>query len=167
MKKCALSVVLACVLISTNAQNNYKVHSMYLFSFTRHIIWPDAYNQGDFDIVVLGESPIIQELQDLSSKKKVGDRSIKVTKINAVSEIKKCHILFVPAAQSAQLAAVIAKTGTQSVLVVTEEPGLGLKGSAINFVMKDGKLVFELNQAAAAKHNLKVSNMLTTLAILI
>jgi hypothetical protein len=76
-------------------------------------------------------------------------------------------MLFIPAAQSAQFAAVTGKTANQSILVITEEPGLGAKGSDINFITKDGKLAFELNQGAASKHNLKISNALMGMAILI
>ena len=53
------------------------------------------------------------------------------------------------------------------ILVVTEENGLGAKGSNINFIMREGKLAFELNQATLNKQNLKVSNELSRLAILI
>jgi len=73
----------------------------------------------------------------------------------------------VPVEKSGQIDDVIAKINTQSILVVTEEKGLALKGSDINFIVKDGKLAFELNQASVNKQKLKVSNELTRLAILI
>jgi hypothetical protein len=44
---------------------------------------------------------------------------------------------------------------------------MGAKGSNINFIVKDGKLAFELNQAAITKQNFKVSNELSRLAIMI
>lgn len=167
MKKTVL-IILTFVLasIAVHAQN-YKLHPLYVFSFTRYVQWPEAYNQGDFEIVVLGDSPIIEELNKMAQVKKVGDRQIKVTKVNSVSEIKKCNIIFVPNTRSTQVGEVVAKVGTQPMLVITEEPGLTAKGSDINFVTKDGKLAFELNQAAISKQNLKVSNELTRLAILI
>ena len=143
----------------------YKLHPLYIFSFTRYIQWPDAYNQGDFEIEVLGDSPILEELNKMAQVKKVGDRHIKVTKINGISDIKKCNMLFVPSSKSGQLGEVLAKVGSQSILVITEDTGLAAKGSQINFVTKDGKLAFELNQAATIKQNLKVSNELTRLAI--
>ena len=40
-------------------------------------------------------------------------------------------------------------------------------GSDINFIERDGRLGFELNQAAINKRKLKVSTELTRLAILI
>lgn len=109
----------------------------------------------------------MSELKELSETRKVGDRPIVVTTVNSVEEIRKCHILFIPAERSADLEKVIAKVGDGPVLIVTEETGAGARGSHINFIRKEGKLVFELNQAAAAKQNLKVSSLLTSLAILI
>lgn len=167
MRKSA-PLILLCLMATISIQaQSYKLHSVYVYGFTRHVIWPDEYNQGDFEILVLGDSPITDELRQVAQAKKVGDRSIKITRINSVAEIRKCNILFIPAAHSAQLADVMGKVGIQPVLVITEEPGLGTKGSHINFIMKDGKLAFELNQAAASKHNLKISNTLTSMAILI
>lgn len=103
----------------------------------------------------------------MAQAKKVGERNIKVTRISSPAEIRKCNILFVPATQSAQISEVLSKVTSQSILVVTEEPGLGAKGSNVNFITKDGKLAFELNQDAATRQGLKVSNELSRLAILI
>jgi hypothetical protein len=162
------SLILFCLMLSIGSQaQSYKLHSVYVYGFTRYVIWPEEYNQGDFEILVLGDSPLIDELKLLAQAKKVGERSIKITRISSVAEIRKCNILFIPAPQSAQLTDVLTKVGVQPVLVITEEPGLGAKGSHINFIMKDGKLAFELNQSAASKHNLKILNTLTSMAILI
>jgi hypothetical protein len=166
MKRCALIVLFALMWSFGQAQNQ-KLYSLYIYSFTRYVIWPDAYNTGDFEIFVLGETPVLEELKALAQAKKVGDRTIKVTKISSPAEIKKCNILFIPASQSAHFTDALGKTGTQPTLLITEEAGLGAKGSDINFITKDGKLAFELNQAAASKRNLKVSNTLTSMAILI
>jgi hypothetical protein len=51
--------------------------------------------------------------------------------------------------------------------VISETEGSGTKGSHINFIVKDGKLAFELNQMSINKQGLKVSIELTRLAILI
>lgn len=167
MKRYLLVVVFSTFHFISGFAQNYKMHTVFIFSFTRYIQWPDTYNSGDFEIMVLGDSPIVDELKAMAAAKKVGERNIKVTRINAVSEIRKCNILFVPAAKSADIADVMGKVTTQSILVVTEEPGLGAKGSNVNFITKDGKLAFELNQNAASRQGLKISNELSRLAILI
>jgi hypothetical protein len=166
MKRLLFGVVFLMSGIAGWAQS-YKMHSVFIFSFTRYVQWPETYNGGDFEILVLGDSPIVEELKSMAQVKKVGDRTIKITKINSPAEIRKCNILFVPSGKSSQITEVLGKVTTQSILVVTEEPGLGAKGSNVNFITKDGKLAFELNQGAATKQGLKVSNELSRLAILI
>lgn len=167
MKRYLFLVIFSAFVINSGLAQNYKMHTVFIFSFTRYIQWPDTYNGGDFEIMVLGDSPILEELKSMAQAKKVGNRNIKITKINSTSEIRKCNILFIPSAQSPEISEVLTKVTTQSILVVTEEPGLGAKGSNVNFILKDGKLAFELNQGAATKQNLKVSNELSRLAILI
>jgi hypothetical protein len=151
---------------STAFSQDYKLHPVYIYSFTKYIVWPDAYKEGDFEILVLGDSPILKELNAMAGAKKTPDnRKIVVTKINSPSEIKKCNVLFVPASKSKALTEVLSKVGSQSILVITEEEGLGAKGANINFVIRDGKLFFELNQSSINKQNLKASTELSRLAI--
>lgn len=152
---------------SNLAAQNYQTYTLYMHGFAKFVLWPEDDKKTDFEIVVLGESPLTVELQKMAEKKKVGDRAIKVTKINSIAEFSKGHMLFVPSTLSSQLGEVLSKVGGKSTMVITEQPGLGAKGSDVNFVMKDGKLAFELNQAALTKHKLKASTELTRLAILI
>lgn len=159
--------LLALIIMASAAfSQDYKLHPVYIFSFTKYIIWPDAYKEGDFEIVVLGDSPIVKELNAMASAKKTPDnRKIVVTKIESPTDIKKCNVLFVPAGRSKVLGDVLSKVGSQSILVITEEEGLGAKGSNINFVIREGKLFFELNQSSMTKQNLKASTELSRLAI--
>jgi len=117
--------------------------------------------------MVLGDSPIIDELKAMAQAKKVGDRAIKITKISSPAEIKKCNMLFVSTSKTALIPEVMEKINTQSILVISEEAGAAQKGSDINFIVKDGKLAFELNQASVTRQGLRVSNELARLAILI
>ncbi len=167
MKKAFLLVSVFSMLTCIGYAQNYKLRTVVVYSFTRYILWPDTHNTGDFEIKVLGDSPFVDELKLMAQSKKVGDRPIKVSRINNVSETGKCHIIIVPAAKSSELSAVLQALEGQPVLVVTEEQGMGAKGSDINFVDRDGKLAFELNQTSINKRKLKVSTELTRLAILI
>ncbi|MCZ8353579.1 MAG: YfiR family protein [Cyclobacteriaceae bacterium] len=167
MKRTPLILVMLLTSVLASGQD-YKLHPVYIYSFTKYVIWPDANKSGDFEISVWGESPIIKELNTMASLKKTHDnRVIKIKKVESINDIGKSHVLFIPAAKSKNLGEVLAKVGNQSILIITEETGLAQKGSNINFVVKDGKLAFEMNQASMAKQNLKASNELTRLAIII
>ena len=110
---------------------------------------------------------MVAELQSLAEKKKVDGRAIKLVKANSVAEIKKCNILFLPDTQSHLLASALSHVTDWPTLVVTQQEGLGKKGSCINFITKEGNLAFEMNMAAIAKHQLKVFAELTRRAIVI
>lgn len=166
MKKALFLAILLLCSVLAQAQN-YKQYTIFIYSFTRYIQWPDAYNQGDFEILVLGDTPLFDELKTMAQQKKIGDRTIKVTKIASTSEIKKCHMLFIPADRPEKLGDILHKIDTQSVLVITEQAGLGAQGSCVNFITKEGKLAFELNQSALTKQNLKASIELIRLATMI
>lgn len=168
MRTLLLSLCLVMFTLSAQAQaQTYKLHPVFIFSFTRYIQWPEGYNAGDFEIKVLGESPIVAELENMAKVKKAGDRTIKVTKIKSTGEIGNCNILFVPNTQSGSMAELVQKLGAKPTLIITEEPGMATKGGDINFITKEGKLAFELNQASVNKKGLKVSTELTRLAVLI
>lgn len=167
MKIVRLLMLIFSFVATTGFSQNYKLKAVVLYSFTKYVMWPDAASPGDFEIKVLGESSFEAELLDMARTKKVGNRTIKVTRVDNINHIGHCHILVVPAGQAARLDALLAQLDGQPVLVVTEEPGLGVRGSDINFVDRDGRLAFELNQTAINNRKLKVSTELTRLAILI
>ena len=167
MRKLALLFLISLIAYSGGSAQSYQTHSLFIYSFTKFVLWPEADRQGNFEITVLGDSPIIAELKSMAEKKRAGGRVITVNTINDISEFKKCHILFVSQAWSARFPDVLSKVGEEPVLIVTEQPGLGTKGSGVNFITRDGKLAFELNQAALGKHKLKASAELARLAILI
>jgi hypothetical protein len=152
--------------IPAKAQDT-KLQGIFVYSFARYVQWPEAYSQGDFIISIVGDSPMVAELQSLADKKKVDGRTIKLVKANSVSEVKRCHILFLPDSQSYQLASALNHVNEWATLVVTQQEGLAKKGSCINFVIRDGNLAFEMNMAAINKKQLKVFAELTKRAIVI
>ncbi|MBS1555632.1 MAG: YfiR family protein [Bacteroidetes bacterium] len=160
-------LLVVCLLCTSGYGQHYETKKIYVYSFAKMVQWPDDYRQGDFEIAVLGETPFFEQLTDMASKKKLGERSIKVVKVGSLAEFKKSHILVLPANQSGALADALKKVGANPTLIVTEQDGFGAKGSDINFVMKDNKLAFELNQATLTKHKLKAANELIRLAILL
>jgi hypothetical protein len=142
-------------------------NNFFFYNFTKYIQWPDEYNQGDFEIMVLGETPMTVELKKLAERKKVNGRAIKIIEITSASEIRKCQVVYLAASNSQLLNEVSKKIKGIAVLLVTEKEGLAKKGAAINYVEKDGNSAFELNLEVTSEHKLKVFSELTKWAIII
>lgn len=144
-----------------------KIKAVYLYNFSKYIEWPEDYKNGNFIVTVIGtNSSLLSEL-DKMSQKKVGAQSIVIKNISSPSSIQKPNIVFVPYESSGMINDVIDKLKGKSTLLVTEKPGLTKQGSAINFVVKDSKQLFELSKINAEKSKLKVSSNLSALAILV
>jgi hypothetical protein len=145
-----------------------KFQSIFIYNFTKYIKWPENYNPESFVITVLGNSPILSSLKQMAAQKaQTNGKNIEVRKANNLSEIGNSHVLFVSENQLSQLDKIQSNTSGKPVLIITEKPGMGTQGATINFVEKDSKIKFELNQASAESKGLKVSSSLTSLAILI
>lgn len=162
-----LAVVILLVSTLNVSAQNYQLHSVFIYSFTKYIQWPPNYSKGDFEIGILGDSEITPFLEKMASTKKAGDQRIKINKFSSVDAVSRCHMIFIADSMSGYLRDVLQKLGQSSTLIITEKPGMAKMGSGINFVEKKGKLAFELNKSSLNQNNLKASSELTRLAIVI
>jgi hypothetical protein len=165
MKKLVISFALLFVSLSVFSQSsNYQTYTLFVFSFTRFVQWPPEESTGDFEILVLGDSPIVAELKTMAEKKKSRwGTTINVTKIASLADYKKCHILYI--VDSNKIPEVNAKVGDASVLLVTDQ-ATGANKGYINFFTREGRLAFEMNKDQMTKHKLRAANELTRLAVI-
>lgn len=141
--------------------------AMFIYNFAAQTEWPESYRNGDFVIGILGTSPASAELEKLAQVKKIGAQKIVVKLFSSPAMMDKCHLLFVADGLSGKITEVASSVGTSSTLVVSEGDGLCKKGSMINFFVKADKLGFEMSKGNMAKCNLKPTNYLEKLAVII
>lgn len=147
---------------------DYKFHNIFIYNFTKYITWPNEYQQGDFVIGVLGASPLTNQLRSWVSNKKVrGVQDIVVKQFESPSDLRneKLHMIFIPYSRSAYLRYVQEAVSGKPTLVITERSGLALQGSMINFVVRNGRWTFEINEEATNQAGLTVSEQLMRVAI--
>ncbi len=161
-----LLVIFLLLIPAVNAQSE-KLQTVFIYNFTKHIEWPPDYSSGDFVIGVLGNSAIIQEMENLAESRKIGNQKIVVKKYRTIDDIGLCNIIFIPKNKSGEIGNVLSKVKKYSTLIITEKEGLTAAGAAINFVVKNNKQKFELKKSNATKYGLKVSSDLERLAIIV
>lgn len=165
MKKLILILFSTLVFYSSYSQNE-KIQSLFIYNFSKLINWPASYQDGDFIIGVLGNSPIANELEKMATTKKAGSQAIVIQKYSSVDAIKKCHILVISPAQSGKISSALIKINGNSTLIVTDTQDGIKKGASINFVIVDNKQKFELNENNISNKGLKVSAELIKLSII-
>jgi hypothetical protein len=141
-----------------------KAQTLFIYNFSRLIEWPANYRSGPFVIGVLGYAEVAPELEFYTKGKKVGAQDISVVRFKSAKEISNCHILFVPFDKTRQLPEILGVLNEKSTLIITEKAGALDAGSAINFVISEDKLKFELKPENAVKFGIKFSSKLQEMA---
>lgn len=165
MKKLLL---LAIAVLSLNGILNAQLsrfQAMYIYNFSRMVEWPDEYKNGTFEIGVIGNSDLIEELKIFTSAKKAGNQDISVLSFNGIEDIQKCHILFIGSNMEKKFNEIYSKTSSFNTLVISERTNLIDRGAAISFTVIDGKLKYYLNADNARNKGLKVSSSLENMAL--
>ncbi|MDH5366621.1 MAG: YfiR family protein [Cyclobacteriaceae bacterium] len=145
----------------------HEIHSMMLYNFMKYVNWPASTTSGDFVIGVIGDTDVHDTLIKWYGAKSKGAQKIAIKQFNSVAEITDCHVLYISSRKSSDFAAIKSKLSGKPTLTITDKPGLGKRGSNINFKTVSGKLKFELNQSSLEESNLKVSSQLIGMSILI
>ena len=169
MRKILLFILINFIFISIALAQKEKYESLFIYNFTKYIKWPDGYNSGNFLIGVIGNSSIYQSLDEMavSKKKTSSGADLEVVKYNSIADIGNCNILFISEDVIDNLPEIEAATSDRPILIIADSPGMATKGAVINFIEKDGKIKFELNESKAQERKLVVSGSLISLAIII
>ncbi|MGE0088756.1 MAG: YfiR family protein [Bacteroidales bacterium] len=88
-----------------------------------------------------------------------------VQNVSSLEQLAKCHIVYIPESKTNQLNAIKSKLGSSSTLIIADNPGAITKGAGINYIVKNGKQIFEISKTNLEKQNIKVGADLLTLGI--
>jgi hypothetical protein len=138
-----------------------------LYNFSKFIDWPSDAFTGTFQIAIVGDKNVFQELTDLAKNKKQGNAVYQISYFKNSTELTGTNnIIYLSNFYSGKVHDLSTKISTRGVLLVTEREGMSGQGSTICFVTADnGTMGFELSTANAIKNQLKVHEQLEKLAM--
>lgn len=138
--------------------------ALSIYNFTRYVDWPLDDASSDFVIDIIGHKSVYDKLKDVATGRKVGNRTIVVRYLESVANITKSEILFVGFWQSKDIQKVVDKVGSNHTLIISEKDGMIDGGAAINFVIRNSAIKFEIKKANVQKYGLNVGEALLSLA---
>ena len=142
------------------------VKAAFLYRFAGYVDWPPAAQvHPQFTIAVLAADGVAMELGHLLQNRQVQNRPAQVRSIKSVSEIGSAQMLYIGADYRDDLRRAIATVSGQPILVVTsQQDGLDA-GSAVNFLLLDQRVRFEISVDAAQAAGLRVASELLEVAV--
>ena len=145
----------------------YELKATFIYHFTKYIQWPDDHTSETFDIAVFGDSKIIAPLEKIAKIRLIDDRKIRIKHFDHIQNIDSCHILFISASQKRGLSRILKEVQNKNILTISDSEGFARRGVAINLVIVEGKIKFEINSKALERAGLQASSQLVKLAKLI
>lgn len=156
----------AAISMSQTSEKESNLKAAFIYNFTKYINWNKPDNRSDFVIGVIGDSPIIESLDEIAKTHTVNNKRIVVKSFNNLSQLDQCDILFIPKDNTFPLESILRNVGN-GVLTISEQPGFAKRGTTFNFTIVNNKLKFEANLHAINDANLKVSSQLLKLATIV
>jgi len=150
--------------------SEYQVKAAFLINFPKYADWPAeafAGSNSPIVIVVLGETPVTEEIQKVIAGRTVNGRKIVLKRVATGEDSGVCQILFISAAEQRHSADTLAKLKDASILTVGESDDFLESGGIINLARRDQRITLEVNLIAANKARIKVSSKLLSVATVV
>lgn len=144
-----------------------RFKAVFVYNFIEYVRWPDAAESDVFSLGILGDSPLVEPLREISEKRKVKGKRLEVKVFPDATALEPCEVLFVSQDHATELESLRETLEARNVLLIGDTEGLAADGVAINFVLVKGKLRFEISQAALDRAELVAGAQLMKLAILV
>lgn len=163
---CCLAVLLpAHQYAAEPARTATEVRDAVVFNLLSFVEWPPAWqDRAELRLCIVGEGPDRNVLADLVERKVRQQRLVVVRFGRDFSELHRCQAVFVPGDSGHLLPSIAAGTRGAPVLVVAESEQLLQRGATVTLSFVAGKVVLDINAAAARAANLTISSKLLRLA---
>jgi hypothetical protein len=141
-----------------------QVKAAFLYNFAKFIQWPTLEGRPNaLSIGIVGADRFRDVLGSIVSGKTVNGRDIEVRQVLDEDDVRAYHIIFI-AAESRRTADVIQRVARAGVLTVGETAQFLRDGGVIQFYIRDNRVRFQINAAAANNAGLRISSQLLSLS---
>jgi hypothetical protein len=146
----------------------YAVKATYLYKFAPFVEWPTnaaEFPDGSFTICVVGDNPLGGLLDRAVHDQDVDGHTIEIRRLPSVTGNPGCAMMFVSGSDTRSASGVLAAVRGLPILTVTDGASNPDATGIINFVITDGRVRFDIDNAAAAASGLTISSKLLSLAV--
>lgn len=162
----AVLVVILAPALALAQSLEYPVKATYLYKFAPFVEWPSSAFDGPsapLVICVAGPDPFGAVLDQAVSGQRLGARPVIVRRAPKADRAAGCHILYISGPAAAE--ALSATRGAPVLTVTDSERGPGASRGVIDFVIRDNKVRFQIDDQAAQHNGLSISSKLLSLAV--
>lgn len=177
---CGCAALLACALGAAPARAaqpppaapssvslEYAVKATYLYKLAPFVTWPPGEfpaANSPFTICVVGDDPFGGYLETAVAGRGIGGHPFSVRRLDVLAPESRCEIAFLGRLPGQRLARALAAVDGKPVLTVVDS-GAPARRGIVQFVIRRGRVGFEIDVGAAARNHLAISSKLLSLAL--
>jgi hypothetical protein len=156
-------VLMAGVAPSGQPANARQVKAAFILNFLQFVEWPGGHTAAPA-IGVLGDDDLATALSGAARRTMPDGTEVAVRRLTRLEDARGVRLLFIGAGEQPRLAAVLRTVDGLPVLTVGDTLGFAKAGVMVNLYTFDQRVRIEVNTAAAARAELRLSSHLLRLA---
>ena len=145
----------------------YAVKATYLYKLAPFVTWPPgefASTNAPFTICVVGNDPFDGYLENAVTGRGFAGHPFSVRRLVSLTPDAHCQIAFLAQLPAQDIRQALDAVSGQPVLTVVDSATPDREG-IVQFVIRQGRVGFEINVGAAARNHLAISSKLLSLAL--
>lgn len=154
-----------------NKFDEYQVKLAFLFNLTHFVTWPEesfSSPESPFVIAILGEDPFGTNLDGIVSNEKINGHPVVIQRIDSIRNLQTAHLLYIdPRIDKDTIRSILRTEKRPGLLTVSDYQGFTSAGGAANLLVKNNRLILELNTSTTKFNRLKFSSKLLQLATIV
>lgn len=167
MSTVAAASLLLCASATAQVPAEEEVRAAFLYNFTKFVEWPAPSGQkaGEpFRMCVVADADFTRVVDTIIRGESVLGRPLVLVTPTSADVARTCHLLYVSKRERDRVARLVAAVRDLPVLTVSDAPRFLDNGGAIQFVLDNRRVRFDISLVAADRARLRVSSNLLRVA---
>jgi hypothetical protein len=138
-----------------------ELKSAIVLSFLRYSEWPEPVPAGQpLTVGVIGRSSILPVLRKALEGKLVNSRPVRILAVKTLLDPGCCQVIYLATGKAAEIQQALIGARSVHVLTIGESDRFLEYGGAVNLILVDGHMSFEVNLDALGRSGVTISSKL-------
>lgn len=137
-----------------------ELKAAIVLSFLRYGEWAQPAANAPVTVGVFGRASFVEILRHTFTGKAVNDRAIRLIEVKSSADITGCQVVYFASDKISEIKTILQSFPVPHVLTIGEDRDFLSAGGAVNLLIVDGKMTFEVSLDALEKNSVNISSRL-------
>lgn len=146
------------------AEGQDELKSVIVKNFLRYSTWPETGStNGPITVGVLGRPSFAQVLHEFLDGKPVNGRTVQIVELKPNSDLRRCQLIYIATDKTSEIRQALQSVRSVHTLTIGEDDRFLDYGGAVNLLLIDGHMGFEVSLESLNRSGVEISSRLLRL----